>query len=233
MISKIVSGVIILSIIIYIYYIQFAIPVYPKIQLEELIKHVKTGDMILFKASNNFNSVKIGCRYTHIAMVYIPNGENTKPLLFEANRTDGMNLLEHQNHKGIFVSPMLERLQKYKGYLYYRPINKKLTNIMVSEMEIFIKYCINNMYYDTNLLQSALRNKFGKKRCDHGTNCGEILFLTLIKMGLIPISQYDMPKLHYLFNLSHNNLLLNNEYSYSTKYMIVDHPFASDNISSV
>ena len=62
----------------------------------------------------------------------------------------------------------------------------------------FINYALNNMYYNHNIIVSSIYKKIMNIKCDNSTNCGEIIFLCLINMGLLNENLWFSRKLHYL-----------------------------------
>jgi hypothetical protein len=183
----------------------------------------KTGDLILFKATNNYYSVFMGCYYTHIGIVYVDAG---KPFIFEATSIKGVDLLSHHNRDGIFVTPLKERVEKYKGICYLKPLNKPVTLEASNQLLLFIDYALHNMYYEYNVAGSALRKGFGLEKCRNGTNCGQISFLSLIAMGLLPQSSYDAKMFHHLMYTCYV-VDLENGYKFNDVIEITDHPFGN------
>jgi hypothetical protein len=187
--------------------------------IDDILSHFRTGDMIVFKAYNNFNSVFHGGYFGHMGIVYV---KDSIPYLFEANGIEHMPLKPHHNSNGIFCTPLADRLKKYKGRCFWKRLNKEVSAEGFSE---FIDYCIDTMYYDTSVIMSGVSKGLGISRCSYGTNCGEIVFLSLIKLGLLKEDRYDVPTFHYLRWLS-NIEELDNGYRYLPMIEIIDHPFA-------
>lgn len=229
MISSIyIFGIVIVALIAYIYYIQFYKGHYPKIFLDELIdnKCLKTGDMLIFKAYNNFNSVFLGNYYGHMGIVYIdPLDPAQTPMIFEANGLETMPILNHHNKNGIFYSPLKERIQKYKGRVFIKSLNQPIPHNIDLDFKNFINYCMDNMKYEYAIIKSWIKKITGISRCSKNTNCGEIVFLSLIKLGLLPETSYDKrPSFHHVADMSNLKILQNNAYNQPVE--IIDHPFA-------
>lgn len=225
--QNLLTGVIIVLLSSYIWYIQYSPGTYDKVFLDDILRAglIKSGDIVLFKAYDNFNSVFIGSYFGHMGIVYIdPDDETNTPYLFEANGIEYMPLKDHHNTNGIFISKLRDRIQKYKGRVFLKSLNKNLSVECRSEFKQFIDYSIENMSYDTSVIKSSLKKWSGLERCTQKTNCGELVFLSLLKMGLIPMSEYDTPRLNHLkwvYNLSK----LQNGYHYMYPVEIIDHPF--------
>ena len=213
---------VIIILIIYIYQIQYSAYPCEKMFIDEALPHFRTGDIILFKASNNFNSIVTTSYFGHMGMIYVCDGV---PMLFEANGIEHMNLKPHHNGRGVFLSPVCDRIKKYKGRCYWKPLNKEIDPLIAFEFGKFIQYALKNMYYDTQVIQSGFKKLLGLERCCNGTNCGEIVFLALIKLNLLSIEEYDVQRLNHLKYTS-NITELSNDYRYLPLIEIVDHPFA-------
>ncbi len=183
---------------------------------------VKTGDIILFKGFNNYYSMFHGSYFGHIGIVYV---KNSIPMIFEANGIEYTPLLEHHSKKGVYLTPLKERIAKYKGKCFLKELNKKLSDEQLYNFDKFIDFALNNMYYNHAVISSGAKKGFGLEKCNLGTNCSEIVFLSLISLNLLPIEYYDMKIFHHL-RLVCNLDKLQNDYYYKEIIGIIDHPFA-------
>ena len=116
--------------------------------INEILVKVKTGDLILFKATDNINSSKIFCYYTHIGIVWLPpveEGGSLSPQIFEATGTHDTDLYSYENSSGIFLTDLKTRLTRYKGKLYYKPLNKSVIGEYESAFHNFITYAKANI----------------------------------------------------------------------------------------
>lgn len=216
----------IIFIIVWIYYLQFhRISTEHTIFADDLEKHqfLKTGDLIVFKAYNNFNSIFHGSYFGHVGIVYIaPNGV---PLLFEANGIERVPLRDHHPKNGVFLTPLIDRIKKYKGRCFWKPLNEYVAEDSVSNFIEFINYSLDNLHYNYSVITGAIKRWLGISKCDKGTDCGQIVFLSLIKLGLLPEQEYDIPRLHHLKFVCNVEELQHN-YKYLPLIEIIDHPFA-------
>jgi len=219
----------IVMILIYIYFIQYYKISCPQYFIDDLLnqRYFKTGDLICFKAYNHFNAVFTGCYFTHIGIVFIdPNDPNQTPMLFEASTPVNSNLRPYHNQYGIYCTPLKERLIKYKGRCFLKSLNKNLSINRINELKHFITYAIQNMQYDQHLFKSAFLKWIGYQNCNYNTNCGELVFLALLKLGLFDLSTFNNIKfphhLHWLCYLKK----INKTYQYNDLIEIIDHPFA-------
>lgn len=225
-----ITGLFTIILIIYIYQIQYSNGTYDTIYNEDLInsKILKTGDIILFKAANNFNSIFIGCYFGHIGIVYIDPDDDTKtPYLFEATGIEGSHFRDYHNQNGVFLTPLKERISKYKGRCWLKQLNRPLEEEKIRDFRVFIDYCLENLKYNKKVIHASIQKFFGFARCNKGTNCGEIVFLSLIKLGLLDIKEFDKPRGHYLKWMC-NITKCENQYAYNDIITeIIDHPFAT------
>ena len=145
----------IILIIIIIYYIYMELcemKCEDKIYMEKLLNNniLKTGDLILFKSTDNSHSFLLGNYFTHVGMVIVDEIlTNNEPYIFEAcntkyseiphDREDKWNL---KYSKGILFHPLDERLKRYRGYLYYKPLSESITIKMHLKLINFIFYAL-------------------------------------------------------------------------------------------
>jgi hypothetical protein len=170
-----------------------------KLNVLLLEKKFKTGDMILFKAVDNYNAPMIASYYGHVGMVWIyPDDPEKIPYIFEAANPTGFTLEDHHNPKGIYLSTLESRIKKYKGYSFYKELHYPITQDLCEEFEDFIDYCVVNMEYDSKIFSSGIRKGIFGEKLNNKTNCGEITFLSLIKLGLIDPEEYETKAFHHL-----------------------------------
>ena len=167
-----------------------------KIYMETLLnsnKFLKTGDIILFKATDTHYSIPMFNYFTHVGIVVIDKIlTNNEPYIFEAVPIEKMDISRNRLNtwnmkldKGILFAPLNERLKRYRGYTYYKSLNKEVSLEDRISLINFIFYALNNMEYDYNVIQSGIRKTVLSERCNTKTNCGEIVFLSLIHMNLL------------------------------------------------
>lgn len=204
--------------LIYIYVIQFS-SVDASTCFLDTITSFKTGDIILFKACNNANAILIGNYYTHIGIVYVTDGV---PYIFEACGVEYMSLKPHHNPSGIFLTPLLPRISKYKGTVYWKRLEHTIHTDICDSFKQFIDYAIENMYYNYSFVHNAFSKLMGEKYT-LGTNCGELVLLSLIKLQLLPIESFDAACMYSLKYVSYLEQLHGNKYLPLVK--IIDQPF--------
>lgn len=210
-------GFIIIIILAWVYYFQYYKVDLDKHFLDDILPTLNTGDLIVFKAYNNFNSIVLGAYYGHLGVVYVKEGI---PYIFEANGVEHMPLKEHHSKSGIFLTKVKDRIQKYKGRVFLKRLSESVPCENIQPFDEFIKYCLDNFQYDTRLFRNAFKKALGDS-CNDQTNCGELAFLSLIKLGILPIEEYDHWRVHYL------NYITSLEKNYEPMIEIIDHPFDS------
>jgi hypothetical protein len=179
-----------------------------EIWIKEVLNICKTGDLILFKAMDNFNSSKIFSYFTHIGVIFTPkkllhsitdNHTTHSIYIFEAQSPNNLELEDHENKKGIYITNLYDRLSSYKGRLYYKPLNKFVDNELNNNFQTFIDYAIQNMYYENNVIWNGIKKKLFFESLHEGTNCGELALLSLIKLGILDQNKFNWKALHHLY----------------------------------
>ena len=218
-------GLIVILVIAWVYYWCFRHPSFDEVSLDEVLSKnkFKTGDLILFKAVDNFNGSFIMSYYGHIGVVY---ADSTGVYVFEAANTTNMTLNPDQNANGIFMSPLADRIKMYKGYAFYKELKDPLDAATCDEFRSFIDYCIENMSYETRVMANGIKKGMGEK-IGMQVNCGELVFLSLIKLGLLPLEYYYKPAFHHLRWMCDIKILPENEYLEPVKltYSPIAHGF--------
>lgn len=190
--------VVFMVLMIWTYYWCFAHPKLDTARLCDLLaaNKFKTGDLILFKAVDNFNAPVIMSYYGHIGIVYV-DPDTGVPFIFEAADPTEMALDSNQNKSGIFISPLESRIKMYKGYTFHKELANPIEVATCTEFATFIQYCINNMSYNTCVISNGIKKGLGEK-IGTQVNCGELVFLSLIKLGLLPFTHYEKKAFHHL-----------------------------------
>ena len=171
----------------------------------------KTGDIILFHAYDNINPIFIGSYWGHIGIVYKNPDKSEPPLLFEAARTTGIKNCPDYNKHGIMITDLKTRLEKYPGMIACKFLNKPLRYEMIKGFYEFMQYSKKNMYYNDNVFQSCFKKMSGDE-LNVSTNCGELVTLSLIKLGLIPINTLKKKIAHHLLYMVNIIELQDNNY---------------------
>jgi len=224
--SNTIYGFIIIILLVYIYFIQFHKWDYQQEHLDSMtnLNKFKTGDIICFKAYNNFNSIVLGNYYGHIGIVYVDT-DTQIPMIFEANGIEKIPLLPHHNKNGVFYTELKSRIQKYKGRVFVKTLNKNVNLQLEYEFKNFINFALENMHYDYNVFSSWVNKFLGLSHCGNGTNCGELAFLSIIKLGILDEKKYySAPKFHHVSDVSKLQLC-DNGYFYYKPVEIIDYPF--------
>jgi hypothetical protein len=183
----------------------------------------KTGDIILFHAYNNINPVFIGSYWGHIGIVYNTPDNNSKPLLFEAAKTSAMKNCPEYNKHGIMITDLKTRLEKYPGLVACKFLNKHVDSCISAGLEDFMKYAKNHMYYNEDVFHNGVQKKAGQD-FNESTNCGEIVLLSLVKLGLLPQKTLKANIAHHLLHTAHLTKL-ENDYYYLPPLELTFNPF--------
>ncbi len=207
---------------IWVWHMEHNHPQFRETWIDNVLNTAKTGDLILFKATDNTNSSKIFCYYTHIGVVYRP--DTGDPQIFEAAGTNGMDLYNSENHKGIFLTDLRTRLERYKGRLYYKHLDRSVSPQVGAEFTNFIKYAHENMQYNYNVMTNGIKKGLMIEKCNNETNCGELAMLSLIKLGILDPGRYNQRAFHHLYWIS-NLYEADNGYNYYEPLRIKISPF--------
>jgi signal peptidase I len=220
---SLITSLCIVLIIIYVYYIQFYKISCPQIFADDLIKSnfLKTGDLMLFKAYDNYNSIVTTCYFGHIGVIVIDEGI---PMLFEAANDSNIPKKPDRCKNGIYYTNLYERIKKYKGRCFWRSLNKSILEENIAAFHDFINYAKDTFYYEKNIISSWFRKLTGSELCNFGTNCAELTFLSLIKLGLLNTDNYTNYTWNYLKKMC-SIRTLDNGYKYSELFETVVEPF--------
>lgn len=214
---------IITLIVTWIWYICFNHPGYEEVNYQSLIHKFKTGDIILFHAIDNLNTAIIGSYYGHIGIVY---KKNNKLYIFEAFKYNKNKNYLNCNFNGVELSDLENRLKTYKGYCFYKELAKPVSVKNVENFEHFMKYALNNMRYQKNVIFHGIDKILCGGYLGEDTNCGELAYLSLISLGVLPSYYYHINKRHhlkYLANMTHTeggNNFYKKPYYITFKYFI-------------
>jgi hypothetical protein len=206
-------GIVIIIILIWIYYIYLAHPNFKVINYDTLNRRFKTGDIILFHALNNINPIFIGSYYGHIGVVYVdPDDPTQTPYLFEAFSKANMPFYPKKHSNGIIVSELKYRINSYIGYCFYKELLFPVPGETQKDFKNFVDFALENFYYDEEIFQSSAKKILFNEDLNCGTNCGELTYLSLVKLGLLPLNSLRENRKHHLAWLSNLTLLKKNKY---------------------
>ena len=186
------------------------------VRLDTLISEnrFKTGDLILFRYNYTYFAPLVFSYYGHIGIVYVPdklensnlsditesesiNKKNKIPYILEAI-IPSEKVTNYYNKNGIYCSPLIERIRNYKGKCMYKELYNHVNNDTNKEFSKFIKYCLNNMEYESNIYYNSIKKGIMGEPINNKINCGELTFLCLIKLKLLNKNEYKKKIFHYL-----------------------------------
>ena len=194
-IGVIISSMLYIILILYCIF-KYTTPKLDSIDLETLIfkQRFKTGDIILFQSNYEYYEPLVFSHYGHIGIIYLY--ENI-PYIFEASITSKIITNGGYNFNGIYCVPLIERLRRYTGRCIYKELAYSIDKNIGQDFGKFIDYCLTRMAYDPNIYYSAIKRGFGR-HINHKVNCGELVFLSLIQLKLLPNIEYYRNVFHYL-----------------------------------
>jgi hypothetical protein len=217
-------ALIIVLLVVFIFWVWYMTMNHTKLQsIKFKDSQFKTGDMILFHAYDNINPVFIGSYWGHVGVVYKdPDDINSKPIIFEAASTSKMKNCPEYNKHGIMITDLKTRVEKYPGRIACKSLNNPVSDDVIRGFKELMNYAKNNMHYNDDVVYNAIQKKKGEK-FNIGTNCGELVVLSLIKLALLPESTSDENIAHHLLYVAHLEQLQNN--CYNTPVEITINPF--------
>lgn len=207
--------IIIIILMTWVWYIYFNHPKYDVFEYSQLKHKYKTGDMILFHGLDNCNPIFIGTYYGHVGIIYIdPEDETNTPYIFEAFCPSTMPIFPQECKKGISISLLENRMKSYRGYCFYKELERPIQDVnLLFEFREFIAFSIENMYYDEQIVLNSISKILFNESLGYGTNCGELVYLSLIKLNLLPQEYFDYNNKHHLLYLTRLNKMHNNRYN--------------------
>lgn len=179
----------------------------------------KTGDLILFHGLDNYNPIFIGCYYGHIGIIYRETPTST-PYLFEAlNPTREKYNFPVEIHHGIALTDLKNRLSTYRGYVFYKPLAYPIPEYINMQFKDFIHWAINNMKYNTKVIQNGVKKLLLNDSLKINTNCGELVYMALINLELLHLNRFINNRKHHLNWLCNIHTLDNGNYYLKPMYV--------------
>jgi hypothetical protein len=202
--------IMVILIVWWVYYIYLAHPDYPSYTYEELEPFFKTGDIILFHALDNINPIFIGTYYGHVGMIYVDPDTNKKYIV-EAFLPKTSKIPD-QCKNGIAFVDLRQRMNSYRGYCFYKQLEVPVDPDKVYGFREFIDFATKNMYYNPKVFSNSIGKIMFNDSLQLSTNCGEFVYLCLIKLGLLPITALESNQKHHLAWIANLNKVEKNEY---------------------
>ena len=154
----------------------------------------QTGDLILFHSLDSINAMMMGSYYTHIGVVYDDGGQLK---LFEAVNPQ-TEFLINENKNGIVLCDLEQRLRTYRGYVFYKKLKMPASDENIEHFRNFIDFASRKLYYNTEIFRNFLNKVFFDERIHKGVNCGELAYLSLISLGILPKKYFYKNAKHHL-----------------------------------
>jgi hypothetical protein len=174
------------------------------VQYDSLLTHgrLKTGTIVLFHALDNINPVIIGSYWGHMGIVWVdPDDPSQTPWVFEAAPAKQMPLKSHHNPNGIFINRLEDRVKRYAGFVAIKELSGCVSDQKARDFKTFINFALVNLSYNYNCFANAARKLIGE-RINKKVNCGEMVFLSAIKLGILNKKEYTVPRLHHLLYMA-------------------------------
>ena len=191
---------------------------FKKLLLSKQYHDIKAGDILLFKSfcHSLTTSILMGSFYSHVGIITEYNGEKYVIEL------DILNEVTKNNWStGVNTSRLLERLDFYKGNIYYMPLKYPLTNIQKIKLNNIITKTKGKINYDQSKIHHILRLIFNHRLFYPDMICIEYISYILKYLKLINL--YDMSSYQMVqqFMKLPKKQLTDNKYK-SIKELIID-----------
>lgn len=196
--SNIVAAIIAVTILIvmWCWFFLFNHPDYKIVQWSDIQHKCKTGDLILFHALDNYNPIFIGCYYGHIGIVYREG--NSPPQIFEAYNHSTERFPNKKNPNGISFADLEHRLVSYRGYVFYKELKNPLPDSARVDLFQFIQNALTTFHYNKQVILNGANKLMFNDSLRFGTNCGEIAYMCMIRLGLLAPSRFKENRKHHL-----------------------------------
>jgi hypothetical protein len=113
---------------------------------------------------------------------------------------------------GIATCDLENRINSYRGYIFYKQLDKPISDQANKDFAEFIKYSRKNLKYDENPIENEIGKILFNTPFSTGINCGQFTTLILIKLGLISFSNFRDRKKHHLRYTANLTKLKKNSY---------------------
>ncbi len=186
---------VIIVILILMFYLSSA-PNAVTVDLNIMKSRVKSGDLVLFHAVDNMNSLFMFSYFTHVGIVYRPT--TSDPMIFEVFETKKKYLSPHEHipaNPEVILSDFTERVRRYKGYVYIKHLESPLTQLQTYLFSDFVEKSKKNLHYEYQVIGNSIKKLLGYMY-DSGTNCAEAVIRLLIRLDLLPTMILFDPPIH-------------------------------------
>jgi len=218
-----IISVIVVILLLWIYYIYLNHPTFNSVEYNDIKHKVKTGDIILFHALDNINPIFIGCYYTHIGIVYIK--DNT-PYLFEATLNKNKEFCNEKYKNGVVLTLLENRINTYRGYVFYKELIKPVIDEQkIQTFKKYINYSVKHLEYTNSNVCNFMDHVLFNDDFYNYTNCGEVVYCSLLLLGILPKEYYKNRRHHYLLFCSY----LHKKNIYKEPVYLYSNFFCSDN----
>jgi hypothetical protein len=169
----------------------------------------------------------MGNYYTHVGIIYRENNYS-RPYIFEAWNPLNEKLFPSELSNGISFIDLKTRINGYRGYIFYKPLEKPIHPYLNEGFYNFIYWAVCNTKYNPNVFSNAINKLVFNHSLRIGTNCGEIVYMSLIKLGLLhPERFYQNRKYHLkwicnLIQTDTDNKYLPISYIWQEYFKIID-----------
>lgn len=184
---------------------------------------MQTGDLIWMKATDNNYAPCFISRATHIGIV-VRDPHDGQAYIYEAAQPSIKSLKPTQRSAGIFWTRAVDRIRRYKGYCYWQPISRAPSDERVHGLLRFIRDTAHLFTYNNKHIITILQKTLGFRGLNFQTNCGELVVLALIQLGILASERLNDKVKHSLWYVQDINEKCVAPYHYGPLYKIIDSP---------
>lgn len=203
--------IILIILCIYVYSLKLSHPDYKITTYNDIKDKVKSGDTILFVSLDSLNQLFMMSYVTHIGVIYKKDAEST-PVLVESFNPHRMIYYPKEAKSGIICCDLEQRLNSYRGYIMYKELAKPISDLANKDFADFIEYAEDNMYYDKNVISGEAGKIILNTPFSVSVNCGTFTAMILMKLNLVPFSNFYERRKHHLLWVANIVDLRNNRY---------------------
>jgi hypothetical protein len=173
---------------------------HPKFKIrkwQDIESRCKSGDIILFHGLDNYAPLFIGCYYGHIGIVYRENQESP-PYIFEAWNPTNEKFYPSEFNHGMAFSELRHRALSYRGYIFYKELQHRIPHYTNVQFYQFIYWAMGALKYNPSVVRNGIRKFIFNDDLRIGTNCGELVYMSLINIGLLNFTKLKENRKHHL-----------------------------------
>jgi hypothetical protein len=122
----------------------------------------------------------------------------SRPYIFEAWNSSQEVMYPDEIKHGIAFTDLENRMSSYRGYIFYKQLSHQVSPGANMDFYGFIYWAMHNMKYNEHVILNGISKYIFNDSLRVGTNCGEIVYLSLIKLGILSPQRFHENRKHHL-----------------------------------